>query len=264
MTEYKYKVFVFEKMSLPITIQIVNTTFSEKLIKLLDDTIKEVEKYITKQEEKFSPFLENSYINKAPKLLGSPIDKMFFDEDYQNIYVEAQIFAKKTKDIFNPFFSGKYNPTGLTKGFILEKVFNNYLEPLLATDLVEAVAINGGGDIQCGVSGTSDYVWYVGVENPFNITDMVASYALTNGAIATSANTKRGNHIKSFEKTEQLQVTVVADDIVTADVFATVGMATNRKKWEQLIKEHKLSGITIYKNKEIQFYNKGDLDVKKS
>jgi len=90
--------------------------------------------------------------------------------------------------------------------------------------------INAGGDILTnGASG--ELVW--GVSDPRDASTLLCSIIVRNPrrAMATSGSAQRGDHIwlgASTAPATYLQVSVVADDIVTADVLATAIVAGGR------------------------------------
>lgn len=80
-------------------------------------------------EEKFSPFLPDSLVSKHTDI-GEVLQEDFFDLEYQEVYSRSIIAKKETHGLFNPFFGGKYNPTGFVKGWAIENAFMKYIKPL--------------------------------------------------------------------------------------------------------------------------------------
>ncbi|HEY4151927.1 MAG TPA: FAD:protein FMN transferase, partial [Pseudolysinimonas sp.] len=85
--------------------------------------------------------------------------------------------------------------------------------------------LNVGGDVL--VSGRDQFgrSWVVGIVDPADRAGLLTAVPLvgTRRAAATSGSAERGDHIwtRGREVAEFVQVTVLADDIVTADVLAT-------------------------------------------
>ena len=242
----KYKTYVLKKMNMPFTIAFVKNNFDETLIEVLNQVIDEIDKYLKKVEEKFSPFLTDSLVSKHTDI-GEVLQENFFDLEYQEVYSRS-IFAKKeTKGLFDPFFEGKYNPTGFVKGWAIENTFTKYIKPLIDNNIIEAGAINGAGDMQVGTSSDSDFSWQIGIENPEDREKIIARYSIKNGAVATSGISKKGQHIKTENKLEHIQVTVVGKYLSDVDVLATVGVATDENTWREIVEKNKLSGILLTK-----------------
>ena len=175
----KYKTYVLKRMNMPFTIAFVKNTFDGTLIEALNQVIDEIDKYLKKVEEKFSPFLPDSLISKHTDL-GEVLQENFFDLEYQEVYSRSILAKKETRGLFNPFFEGKYNPTGFVKGWAIETAFMKYIKPLIDNNIIEAGAINGAGDMQVGTSLDSDFSWEIGIENPEDREKIIARYSIKN------------------------------------------------------------------------------------
>ena len=142
-----------------------------------------------------------------------------------------------TTDLVGPDGSRGYDPTGLVKGFAVER----------AADVLRAVpgivfCLNAGGDLTCdagaGASASIERVWRVGISDPRDAAGVVATIELTQGALATSGTAQRGAHIvdprtnvdENRRRGQEspmghgggcASVTVVGPDLVWADVWAT-------------------------------------------
>ncbi len=85
--------------------------------------------------------------------------------------------------------------------------------------------LNVGGDVLVSGQAEGGAPWVVGIVDPDDRTGLLTALPLARGrrAAATSGSAERGDHIwtRGREGSEFVQVTVVADDIVTADVLAT-------------------------------------------
>ena len=89
--------------------------------------------------------------------------------------------------------------------------------------------LNAGGDVLSAGYQPDGAVWRVGVVDPADRSALLFAIALngTRHAVATSGSAERGDHIWSAAAIDRsyVQVTVVADDIETADVLATAIIA---------------------------------------
>ena len=149
-----------------------------------------------------------------------------------------------TEGYFDPHFDGKFNPTGLVKGWAIEKIFDKELLPLLNQPEIVGVSLNGGGDIKTAVTNQNGFVWNVGIENPTNSNSIIGQYALTNNGIATSGISKRSEHIKRNPSSLK-QATVISDSLTEADVWATAIMAAGTQQGFDLIRKNELSGVLL-------------------
>ena len=242
----KYKMYVLNRMNMPFTIVFVRDNFDEILIEALNQVTNEIGKYLKNVEEKFSPFLPDSLVSIHTDV-GEVLQEDFFDLEYQEVYGRSLIAKKETKGLFDPFFDGEYNPTGFVKGWAIENAFMKYIKPLIDNNIIEAGAINGAGDMQVGTRIDSDFSWEIGIENPEDKEKIIARYSLKNGAVATSGLSKKGQHIKSDNDINHVQVTVVGTYLSDVDVLATVGVVANEKIWSEIVENKLLTGILLTK-----------------
>ena len=260
----KYKTYLLKRMNMPFTIVFVRDNFDETLIEALNQVVNETDKYLKKVEEKFSPFIPNSLVSRHTDL-GEVLQEDFFDSEYQEVYSRSIIAKKETQGLFNPFFEGKYNPTGLVKGWAIETAFMKYIKPLIDNNTIEAGAINGAGDMQVGTSLDSDFSWKIGIENPEDREKIIARYSIKNGAVATSGINKKGQHIKSENDIEHIQVTVIGRYLSDVDVMATVGIVSNKNVWSKFVEKNKLTGILLTKEGVKRVFEEGKItDVERT
>lgn len=261
---FKYKTYVLKRMNMPFTIAFVKNNFDETLIEALNQVIDEIDKYLKKVEEKFSPFLPDSLVSRHTDL-GEVLQENFFDLEYQEVYSRSILAKKETRGLFNPFFEGKYNPTGFVKGWAIETAFMKYVKPLIDNNIIEAGAINGAGDMQVGTSFDSGYSWGIGIENPEDREKIIARYSIKNGAVATSGINKKGQHIKSENDIEHIQVTVIGRYLSDVDVMATVGIVSNKNVWSEFVEKNKLTGILLTKEGIKRVFEEGKItDVERT
>ena len=260
----KYKMYVLNRMNMPFTIVFVRDNFDEILIEALNQVTNEIGKYLKNVEEKFSPFLPDSLASIHTDV-GEVLQEDFFDLEYQEVYGRSLIAKKETKGLFDPFFDGEYNPTGFVKGWAIENAFMKYIKPLIDNNIIEAGAINGAGDMQVGTRIDSDFSWEIGIENPEDKEKIIARYSLKNGAVATSGLSKKGQHIKSDNDINHVQVTVVGTYLSDVDVLATVGVVANEKIWSEIVENKLLTGILLTKEGIKRVFEEGKItDVERT
>ena len=261
---FKFKTYVLKRMNMPFTIALVRADFDETLIDALNQIVNEIDKYLQKVEVKFSPFLPESLVSKHTDL-GEDLQEDFFDLEFQEVYSRSVIAKKETQGLFDPFFDGKYNPTGFVKGWAIENAFMKYIKPLIDNNIIEAGAINGAGDIQVGTRLDSNFSWEIGIENPEDKEKIIAKYSIKNGAVATSGLSKKGQHIKSDNEINHVQVTVVGTNLSDVDVLATAGVVANEKIWSEIIENKLLTGILLTKEGIKRVFEEGKItDVERT
>ena len=261
---FKFKTYVLKRMNMPFTIAFVRDSFDEIIVDVLNQIVNEIDKYLQNVEEKFSPFLSESLVSRHTDI-GEELQDDFFDIEYQEVYSRSIIAKKETQGLFNPFFDGKYNPTGFVKGWAIENAFMKYIKPLIDNNIIEAGAINGAGDIQVGTRLDSNFSWEIGIENPEDKEKIIAKYSIKNGAVATSGLSKKGQHIKSDNDINHVQVTVVGTYLSDVDVLATAGVVSDEKIWSEIVENKLLTGILLTKEGIKRVFEEGKItDVERT
>lgn len=109
--------------------------------------------------------------------------------------------------------------------------------------------LNVGGDVL--VSGRTAFgaPWVVGIVDPADRAGLLTGVPLVSGrrAATTSGSAGRGDHIwtRGREAAEFVQVTVLADDIVTADVLATAIVSGGAAALEDLTGRFDVDVLTV-------------------
>ncbi len=116
-------------------------------------------------------------------------------------------------------------PTGYVKGWSTDAATRAFDE-LLADGEIEAVGVNVGGDMRLRTAATSDHVWRIGIAHPTHEGELLATVEVVDGAVATSGTSERGAHLvdprTGVHLAGPVSATVIADDLTTADAWATV------------------------------------------
>jgi thiamine biosynthesis lipoprotein len=110
--------------------------------------------------------------------------------------------------------------------------------------------LNVGGDILVAGVHTDGAPWTVGLVDPRNPQALVCSIVIDGSrrAVATSGSAERGDHIWLGGNTgpaEFLQASVVADDIITADVLATAIIAGGRATLDDITARWDVDVLTV-------------------
>ncbi|HFI0067569.1 TPA: FAD:protein FMN transferase [Streptococcus suis] len=239
-----------EAMTLPFTISLATVSASQleqELDKLSAGILSELERL----EEKFSAFRSTSLVCR----FQDGDKSVLLDQEFQEVFALAEMAYQETEGAFDPYYKGIYDPTGLVKGWVIEELFKSKMLPYLQHPNVEAVCLNGGGDMQFATKETSDFLWKIGIENPENLQEILAVFTAKNGAIATSGYSKRGQHIQSQNDIQQ--ITFMDTSLTRADVWATAGLSMPENALKEAIAQQQLSGLYI-KSQQLQFFQKGE------
>lgn len=156
------------------------------------------------------------------------------------------------------------NFSAIAKGYGVDMVAD-----FLVAQGIENMMVEIGGEIVCkGVNARGD-VWRIGIDDPVNQGDMTVAIAIDNRAIATSGD-YRNYYMRDGKKYSHtidpqtgypvdhsvLSVSVIADDCITADAYATAFMVMGLDKTIALLEE--MTQLDVYiifdDNGEIKTY----------
>ena len=253
-TKYYFPNEVINQMNIPFTVKLATKDPDDVVKEQLKVATEKIDEWLYQVDLKFSPFRYDSLVSKFQRGDKTPLLE---SKNFQSVYAQSVLAEQMTDKIFTPYFAGRYDPTGLVKGWAIEKAFDKYLKPLLKDPMIAGVSLNGGGDIKFATSPQTDFRWGIGIENPDDLTEIIATYYLKNGAIATSGNSKRGEHIIRINPNDVEQVTVISQSLVEADIWATVGVSAGIDKFSTMINEHQLSGLLIDKHRSHLNFSEG-------
>ncbi|KAB8294514.1 FAD:protein FMN transferase [Bifidobacterium avesanii] len=237
---------VVHAMTVPFTVQLVAApgTGAERFDVLADRAAERIKAWLDRAETAFSPFREDSLVGRArigdwKALLDHP--------DFAEVHMLAKQAERLTDGHFSATHAGVYDPTGLVKGWAVERAHGLFLMPLIRSGEVAAAALGGGGDIQTAVGNDSDFVWRVGVGDPHDDGRTLRTISLRNGGVATSGTSKRGEHITRTAH-DLAQATVVDDHLTFADMWATAAVAAGERTFRTLIdrhREHRVMAVLV-------------------
>ena len=205
-------------MGMPVTVEVVDAAATQALL----DAVFGYFEYV---DRKFSTYIDGSEISLINRRELALDDA---SEDMKTIFALAQQTRLETDGYFDIQHAGKYDPSGVVKGWAI----HNAAKLLLARG-AQNFYIDAGGDIQMGGVNAEGANWRVGIRNPFNPEEIVKVLSLTDCGVATSGTYVRGNHIynprdESDRLDEIVSITVIGPDICEADRFATGAFAMGR------------------------------------
>lgn len=217
---------------MPITIEVVDQG-------IVGEMLDEVFKYFTYVDRKFSTYKKSSEISQ---INDSRLKISDSSQDMQLIFKLAQQTKEETRGFFDIYHNGKYDPSGIVKGWaILEaavilhrKGFKNFY-------------VEAGGDVQVSGLNSQGKKWRIGIKNPFNSSEIVKVVEADSQGVATSGTYLRGQHIYNpktgQEITDIVSLTVIGPNIYEADRFATAAFAMGKNGIEFI---EKLPGFEGY------------------
>lgn len=232
-------------MGMPVTVNVIDKNVT-------DEDINEVFSYFHYIDNKFSTYKKNSEVSLINK--GKIQEK-----DFSNEMKEILFLCEKTKKQTNGYFdvnnNGVLDPSGIVKGYAILKGAN-----ILKSKGFKNIYVEIAGDIQVFGKDENKRNWKIGIQNPFNLKEIIKVVNLSDKGIATSGNYIRRNHIynpKSKNKNHDIvSVTIIGPNVYEADRFATAIFAMGEKGEEFLVMLNGFEGYIIREDKQA-IYTKG-------
>jgi thiamine biosynthesis lipoprotein len=141
--------------------------------------------------------------------------------------------------------SVRFDPSGVVKGWAVERA----VLPLRRLDETD-FCLAAGGDMVCHVADPGAPAWTIGIEHPLDPARLIATVPVRDGAVATSGASHRGKHIRDartgLPPAGVASVTVVAADLVRADVDATAAFARGRDALHWLEGRPGATGLVVW------------------
>jgi FAD:protein FMN transferase len=206
-------------MGMPITVCILDKNATKKIIQEIFD-------YFSYIEGKFSVYKKSSEISK---INDGKIKKKDYSEDMKLIFKLSEQTKKETRGYFDIFHNGKYDTSGLVKGWAIYKAAE-----MLKGHGFKDFFVDAGGDIQVSGKNKEGEKWKIGIRNPFNRFENVKVLFIEDKGVATSGTYIRGQHIynphdKNKKISDIVSLTVIGPDIYEAKRFATAAFAMGRE-----------------------------------
>jgi thiamine biosynthesis lipoprotein len=202
--------------------------------------------------ERFSLYLETSELSQLARgdiLLAASSERM------RDAYAQALLWREKTNGAFTPH---RPDATLDLSGTIKAQAIADAADALESFGF-ESFSINAGGDILTRGSSPADGQnlgnWVTGIVDPQNRHELLSVVELTPefAAMATSGSAERGNHIwaRPEATNDFLQATVIASDIITADVFTTAIIAGGQETLDHLTANFEIAVLAVKQNGEL-------------
>jgi FAD:protein FMN transferase len=143
--------------------------------------------------------------------------------DVEEVLSRCEVATRLTDGYFSAYPYGRLDPTGLVKGWAVQRA-----SELLAEAGSTRHAVNGGGDVQLVGAIDGSPPWRVGITDPRD-RHRILAVACPDGALATSGTAERGRHIinplTGLPADHFASVTITASTLIEADVLATAAFA---------------------------------------
>lgn len=187
--------------------------------------IAELTRYVHQVDELFSTYKENSVISR---LRRGEIEIDQCPTEVIEVWNLCANVKELTQGAFDPWsVSGGFDPSGLVKGWAADKAAE-----ILWAGGAEHIQVNAAGDLSLRGGFSPEQPWSIGVVNPDNRLEVLQTFEIESGAIATSGTYERGSHIKD-PRTGMIAIgaksaTVIGPNGAIADALATALMVDGR------------------------------------
>ncbi len=191
----------------------------------IEPAITTVKQYVKKVDELFSTYKESSIISQ---LRRGEIEIEHCPPEVIEVWDLCAFVKELTEGAFDPWaVAGGFDPSGLVKGWAAD----NCAEILLAAG-ADHIQVNAAGDLALRGGFTPGQPWSIGVVNPDNRLEILQTFEISDGAIATSGTYERGAHIND-PYTGMIAIgaksaTVIGPNGAIADALATALMVAGR------------------------------------
>jgi thiamine biosynthesis lipoprotein len=202
--------------------------------------------------ERFSLYSDTSEISKIARGELALTDA---SEQMRDAYGVALTWRDATHGAFTP-----HRPDGaLDLSGTIKAVAIHEAAAAIRSSGFDSFSLNAGGDILTAGSPDVDDEpgrgWRTGIVDPQNRGALVAAVELTPEfpAMATSGSAERGDHIwaRPGATHDFLQATVIAADIVTADVLATAIISGGQEALDQVTANFAVAVLVVKTNGEL-------------
>ena len=225
-------------MGMPVTVNVVDS-------RVTNEDINEIFSYFHHIDNKFSTYKKDSEISQINR---GELKESQYSTEMKKILFLSEKTKKETNGYFNININGILDPSGIVKGYAIfeaartlkAKGFNNFYVEI-------------AGDIQVYGKNEKNVPWKVGIQNPFDLDEIVKVVALRDKGIATSGTYIRGSHIFNPKERKPakniVSITVIGPNVYEADRFATAAFAMGEKGISFIEGLKGLEGYMIQKDK---------------
>ena len=170
-----------------VDVDIASSSVSEEA---LNQGMQQVIDFCKQVDADFSTYIDTSWVTR---LRTNKVEITSCPPSVQEVWQLCLQAKNLTDGAFDPWaVEGGFDPSGLVKGWAADKSAD-----MLVSLGIEHAQVNAAGDLSLR-GGFYDGVvkpWRIGVVNPDNRAEVVETFEISDGAIATSGAYERGAHI---------------------------------------------------------------------
>jgi thiamine biosynthesis lipoprotein len=220
-------------------------------------------------ERHFSLFLPDSDIRRMAR---GELTLAKADRRVREVEALCRDARQRSNGLFDAWRDGTFDPTGLVRGWAVDRLTDRYLLPLLHELGASAVGLNAGGDARLHTAPTSAWRWRLGLADPRQESravrsrrgglaetasapscaeprpPVIATVEIMDGAVATAGPAGRGIVLDPRTGGPALSVasaTVLADTLTEADLWATTAVAAGFGTLDWIAQSGTRSGLLV-------------------
>ncbi len=210
-----------------IVVQVASTGLSADELGLAVDR---VEDFFHKVDENFSTYKSNSEVSR---IRSGELEIADASDDLKEVCRLCEYARELTLGAFDPWkVDGGFDPSGLVKGWAADVAAR-----MLVGAGVESVLINAAGDLVLRGGQISEggevKPWSVGISSPNDVNQIVKTFDVVDGSVATSGDYEKGAHIvdphTGLIAIGARSASVVGPDGALCDALATALMVDGRE-----------------------------------
>lgn len=193
------------------------------------DALEQVIGWLHRMDAVFSTYRRGSEISRLDRGDLRLVDCS--PEVHDVLELCAQV-GRESGGYFNPNLPGGPDPSGMVKGWAIERA-----SEMLRAAGSAAHAVNGGGDIRLHGQPEPGRPRTIGIANPFRRAALATTVPGTEMAVATSSTAERGLHVTNPHSgqpaTALASITLTGERLTTVDAYATAALAMGEeaKTW---------------------------------
>jgi FAD:protein FMN transferase len=214
-----------------IVVQVASRSLSEIELGIAVD---KAEEFFQKVDKDFSTYKSDSEVSRIRR---GELEVADASDDVKEVWQLCEQARELTLGAFNPWkVEGGFDPSGLVKGWAAEVAAK-----MLVDAGAESVLINAAGDLvlRGGQPSAGDEVkpWNVGISSPEDANQIVKTFDVFDGSVATSGDYEKGAHIvdphAGLIAIGARSASVVGPDGALCDALATALMVDGRdaQRW---------------------------------
>ena len=214
-----------------IVVQVASSSLNEAELGLAVDRVDE---YFHKVDQDFSTYKSESEVSGIRR---GELEVADASEDVKKVWKLCEHAQELTLGAFDPWkVEGGFDPSGLVKGWAADVAAK-----MLVCAGVESVLINAAGDLVLRGGQLSEggelKPWNIGISSPEDVNQIVKTFDVNDGSVATSGDYEKGAHIvdphTGLIAIGARSASVVGPDGAICDALATALMVDGRdaQRW---------------------------------